>query len=803
MLKQILSLFVLLSIGLCTQSIENIDLVLQKYEELNQKSLNWGPYRSNLYLGIKPKIPDSILTGLMWFSANDFQGVQDYKHTCEQNHNIEKFGWTRYDPRYGGIEQIIDNDSGLEVTAEFVKSSDGLNWALRVKGNSTNPHSIHSIVFYAGLQDDGELNSNNKYYGKTNNLVNGNVSLKGKSAKLGGEFDIEIVDNKQNVYAKGGTIDFDKTYDPSFPHHVSLNIPNTEIWKAGEVFWSLVKLNIEEMKQISDGTEDFSAAELLQLRNTNKFAGNLHFVQKTFVGDFEFDILFNAAESDEKIEQFMLKEKIENTLSKINNKFVKKFQLQAPFNTDKYVDFAKEILSQLMGGISYFNGDQLVDRNAIVDDIEFSHAHLKGLKEGPYELFTCVPSRPFFPRGFYWDEGFHLLPILDYDSDLTLEIVKSWFSLIDENGWIAREQILGDESRSKVPAEFTVQNPNIANPPTLMLIFSELLDMAKKLHLEQQIDDSKQHVIKTQDLENMLGDLHMEKPELMISYAEDIYSKLQRHYEWFRKTQKGATSDFERHYPNNEEIYRWKGRTKDHCLPSGIDDYPRCEADIGELNVDLISWMGVMTRAMYKIAQLLDKHDDAKLYKGRYDDIVKNIETVHWSENDKTFCDVSLNDDDEDIFECHEGYISIMPFMHKLIPVTDTKKLESILESITDTNKLWCDYGIRSLSKSDLNFHKGEDYWRGHVWININYLVLEALQYYGSQDNIDRELKNKINSTYMKLRENVVNNVYNEYQSTGYAWEQYNEETGSGQRTRHFLGWTSLVILMMKMPKEL
>lgn len=32
----------------------------------------------------------------------------------------------------------------------------------------------------------------------------------------------------------------------------------------------------------------------------------------------------------------------------------------------------------------------------------------------------------------------------------SLDILKSWFDLIDEDGWVAREQILGDEARSKV-----------------------------------------------------------------------------------------------------------------------------------------------------------------------------------------------------------------------------------------------------------------------------------------------------------------------------------------------------------------
>ena len=50
---------------------------------------------------------------------------------------------------------------------------------------------------------------------------------------------------------------------------------------------------------------------------------------------------------------------------------------------------------------------------------------------------------------------------------------------------------------------------------------------------------------------------------------------------------------------------------------------------------------------------------------------------------------------------------------------------------------------------------------------------------------------------YNQLRKNLVNTVYNEWERTGFAWEQYNPETGVGQRTQHFLGWTSLVVNIM------
>jgi hypothetical protein len=35
--------------------------------------LKWGPYRPNLYFGVRPQIPDTLLMGLMWASGDDQQ----------------------------------------------------------------------------------------------------------------------------------------------------------------------------------------------------------------------------------------------------------------------------------------------------------------------------------------------------------------------------------------------------------------------------------------------------------------------------------------------------------------------------------------------------------------------------------------------------------------------------------------------------------------------------------------------------------------------------------------------------------
>jgi len=38
-------------------------------------TLLWGAYRPNLYFGLRPRIPQSLMTGLMWYGTQDYQSI--------------------------------------------------------------------------------------------------------------------------------------------------------------------------------------------------------------------------------------------------------------------------------------------------------------------------------------------------------------------------------------------------------------------------------------------------------------------------------------------------------------------------------------------------------------------------------------------------------------------------------------------------------------------------------------------------------------------------------------------------------
>jgi mannosyl-oligosaccharide glucosidase len=117
------------------------------------------------------------------------------------------------------------------------------------------------------------------------------------------------------------------------------------------------------------------------------------------------------------------------------------------------------------------------------------------------------------------------------------------------------------------------------------------------------------------------------QPDNARDYLRSIYPAIRRHYEWFRRTQRGQIKQWGRKASSRTEGYRWRGRTEDHVLTSGLDDYPRARPPhVGELHLDLISWMAFFTRTMRGIAEFAGETEDEAKFKEIELAMLQNIE---------------------------------------------------------------------------------------------------------------------------------------------------------------------------------
>lgn len=459
------------------------------------------------------------------------------------------------------------------------------------------------------------------------------------------------------------------------------------------------------------------------------------------------------------------------------------------------IAFAQVAVSNMVGSIGYFYGSSRVQSRYTKEPVPYWRA----------PLYTAVPSRSFFPRGFLWDEGFHGLLIAAWDVDIELDIVNHWFDLINIEGWIPREQILGVEALAKVPDEFVTQRNSNANPPTFFVLLRRLV--SRTTAAGEGLRTKKR-------LENL----------------ERLFPRLQAWFSWYNTTQRGEGLG----------TYRWRGRDatsfrelNPKTLTSGLDDYPRASHPTDqERHLDLRCWMGYAAGVMADLARLLGQ-DESK-YLETHLHLTDNglLNQLHLSPFTETYADFGLHTDSvvlkypkmdpnpqqqpwrmpqpmekqRETLKSPElrfvdttfGYVSLFPMLLEIL-TPENPYLGQMLQQLRDPDKLWTPYGLRSLSRTaplymTRNTEHDPPYWRGQIWININYLAVKALHHYASQPGPYRELAKEV---YVELRSNVVQNLVAEFKRTGYVWEQYNDKTGKGSGCHPFNGWSSLVVLMM------
>lgn len=257
------ALVVLLSLLSLTLGEASQEVLSQNAKHSNE-SLLWGPYRPNLYFGVRPRIPKSLMTGLLWAKVDSFQGVQnsrcqrlkprplnsmslsserrlayqlgpaDFRHTCEQHEGMTGYGWDVYDVRYGGRQTIHDAGNSLDISTDFVKipgGNHGGSWGVRIKGTPREdaPSRLMStVIFYAGMEGFGSLKVSN---GRADMGIEGSVMMEGSSNELG-DFILEINEGPDtNSHPPPEHVSYaDKPLDRSIV--TSLQVPEGNLWQA-------------------------------------------------------------------------------------------------------------------------------------------------------------------------------------------------------------------------------------------------------------------------------------------------------------------------------------------------------------------------------------------------------------------------------------------------------------------------------------------------------------------------------------------------------------------------------------------
>lgn len=72
----LLSLLLYVAGIIASQDSNDVSVLIKEAARANNESLLWGPYKPNLYFGVRPRIANSLTAGLMWAKVDDYATAQ-------------------------------------------------------------------------------------------------------------------------------------------------------------------------------------------------------------------------------------------------------------------------------------------------------------------------------------------------------------------------------------------------------------------------------------------------------------------------------------------------------------------------------------------------------------------------------------------------------------------------------------------------------------------------------------------------------------------------------------------------------
>jgi glycogen debranching enzyme len=208
-----------------------------------------------------------------------------------------------------------------------------------------------------------------------------------------------------------------------------------------------------------------------------------------------------------------------------------------------------------------------------------------------------------------------------------------------------------------------------------------------------------------------------------------------------------------------------------HPYSSGLDDSPLWDYGLPVESPDLNTYLCVQMGSLAMMAETLGMEAEGAMWRRRAAAIVRRMIEDYWDEEAGLFRALH-----------HDRPIPVVtPF--NLYPLW-TGQLpddirERILAHLTDPDEFWGEYAISSVAHNDPHYDP-ETMWRGPIWVNINYIFIEALLQVGERD----------------LAHTLLERTLNLIMGQPGIYEYYHAETGEPPPTAaDGFGWTAAVFI--------
>lgn len=213
----------------------------------------------------------------------------------------------------------------------------------------------------------------------------------------------------------------------------------------------------------------------------------------------------------------------------------------------------------------------------------------------------------------------------------------------------------------------------------------------------------------------------------------------------------------------------------DHPFSSGLDDSPLWDFGMPVESPDLNTYLCLQAEALGRMAELLGLMEDAQAWRQQADRLAQALLDHLYDPRSGLFWAQRM------VPGGHERVpsltvVSLLPLLTGRLPPAVQGAL---LDRLEDPEAFWAPYPVPSVARSDPAYDP-DRMWRGPVWVNVNYLLVDGLlrcgQRHRARELCDRTLEMLAQSPDLR--------------------EYYNPETGQpGTRAAPGFGWSAALLI--------
>ncbi len=271
--------------------------------------------------------------------------------------------------------------------------------------------------------------------------------------------------------------------------------------------------------------------------------------------------------------------------------------------------------------------------------------------------------------------------------------------------------------------------------------------------------------------------------DLHKQWVADAYPSLRAFHLWLKQNRRLQNG-----------LYAWA-----HPYESGVENAPRF-GDREERRLrdtrriaapDFSTYMVLQCEALATMAQLLDKRDHAAAYDSEAASIASAMNAFLWDESEGYYFDRNTADGH---FIRARTIASVLPLW---AGVPDARRADALIEHILDPGGFNTLIPLPSVAIDDPAFER--DMWRGPVWINMAFAIIEGMRRYGHHEHAADFCYRLCDGVYRT--HSRTGRFYEFYDPTAYAIRDLHRKRGNRWKAMtlgkkpviDFVGWTGLV----------